>query len=199
MTDTSVTLRTWTSFTNDNSPLPLGRFVQAFSSDSNNNLWICVWKRYSDQDFGGLVKIKDTTWTVYTHQNTGIPIGGIWSIAIDDQDDLWLGSTWNGLIHYNGANWEQFNKSNSDIPDNEIQSIALDGSGNFWIGTMGGYLAMFDGTNWAIYDSTNSILTNSAIFCVLADHDGKIWVGTYEDGLFCFNYPAYLDSLSDEL
>jgi hypothetical protein len=82
-------------------------------------------------------------WTVYKRSNSGLPSNDVRAIAIDGQENKWIGTYWGGLAKFDGVRWTVYNTSNSGLPDDVVLSIAIDGQGNKWIGTGGGGLAIF--------------------------------------------------------
>ncbi len=134
---------------------------------------------------GGLVKLNKTTGesTFYNKANSGLPGNNISSIAIDGNNNKWIGTS-NGLAKFDGTNWTIYNKSNSGLPTNEIICLAIDDSGNKWIGTYYGGLIKYDNTEWTIYNRSNSGLPFDVINCITIDNSGNKWIGTAGSGGF---------------
>jgi ligand-binding sensor domain-containing protein len=126
----------------------------------------------------GLAKFDGVSWKVYNFRNSGLPSDSILAIAIDGQDNKWIGTWGGGLVKFDGVSWKVYNTSNSGLPDNDIYAIAIDGQGNKWIGTDGGGLAKFDGVNWTVYKRTNSGLIDDWVYAIAIDGQGNKWIGT---------------------
>jgi hypothetical protein len=68
------------------------------------------------------------------------------AVQVDDQGQVWLGTT-EGLFRLDSAgNWTVFNQENSGLPDDWINVMALDNQGRVWAATDGG-LTMIDPQN----------------------------------------------------
>ena len=148
----------WTTYTKANSGL-LGNYVHSIAVDKNNNIWL----RYEDIVQGswgnppGLHKFNGSNWTNYTETNSGLLSGDVYRIAIDSNNNVWLGYANNadGLTKFNGSNWTTYTTSNSGLLYNDVRSITVDKNNNIWIGTTYGGLYngvnKFDGTTWTNY------------------------------------------------
>ncbi len=118
---------------------------------------------------------------------------GVWGMAADPQDVLWLATDGSGLLRYDGISASVYNTSNSGIKTNSILSIAIDKSGIIWLGTDRG-LIRYDGREWFLFDHTNSPLPrNNHIRSVAIDPLGKIWCGL---GLEAASYIMSYDGTS---
>ena len=82
---------TLTVYNISNSPLLSGQ-IECITIDEENNKWIAmqVGNGYID---GGLARIDsdDTTWTVYTVSNSGLPSNYVKEITIDKFGNKWIG------------------------------------------------------------------------------------------------------------
>lgn len=155
--------------------------------DRSGNKWIGTdIGRVSDdgliQKGIGLIKYDGKTWTVFNSSNSGLPENYIKSIAVDQQENVWAGTTYNGLAKFDGNTWTVYDTSNSALPDNLVNSIAIDKHGNKWIGTYHG-IAKFDGKTWTVYNKSNSGLPDNFVSIVKIDEQGQKWIGTAYGGL----------------
>ncbi|MCK4353113.1 T9SS type A sorting domain-containing protein [candidate division WOR-3 bacterium] len=158
----------WINYTN-------GQDVRALA-DNGSEIWIGTT--------GGLVKLDKATdsMTFYNRANSGLHYNYIKALAIDGNDNIWIGTKWGGLAKFDGTNWTVYNTSNSGLPDNYVSALAIDGS-NIWIGTEYGGLAKFDGTNWEVYNTSNSGLPDFRVYALAIDGNNNIWIGTEWGGL----------------
>ncbi len=187
-----------------NSKLP-GNLITSIAIDKAGNKWIGVSTEWNSSSYagGGLAKFDGKIWTVYNTSNSGLPDNLVTSIAIDGNENKWIGTN-KGLAKFDENNsketsWTIYNSSNSGLPFNTINSIAIDGSGNKWIGTNGGGLAKFDSTNWNVYNASNSGLPDDGITAITIDGSGSKWIGT-DEGLVKFdetNWTIYNSSNSE--
>jgi hypothetical protein len=142
-------------------------------------------------------------WTVYNTTNSGLPFDGVASLAIDAQQNVWIGTgivgvdSGGGLAKFDGENWTVYNTANSKLPHNVIRVLTLDSQGDLWIGTHGAGVAKFDGANWTSYRPGNWGGTENRIFALPIDSEGNLWIGTL--GLVKYdgtNWTAYNTSNS---
>lgn len=121
---------------NEHSPL-ISSFPYALKADKHNNLWMGT----GGTTGGSLVKIAEDNWTILNHSTSGLPSGGIRSLAIEDTT-VWIGTS-SGFVAFNGLTWLILNSANSALPENFITSIAIDQFGNKWIGTLSSGIAVY--------------------------------------------------------
>jgi ligand-binding sensor domain-containing protein len=158
-----------------------GNFIICTLNDKEGNIWIGTEK-------DGLVKFDGTNWFAYNSTNSGLPNNTIYSLAIDINNILWIG-TRDGLAKFDGAEWTIFTTSNSSLPGNVIYSMSIESNGVKWIGTSRG-LARFDDYSWKIFNTKNSKLQNNSIAALNIDTFGNKWIGTFE-GLIKYDDKAW--------
>jgi len=180
---------TWITYTYDDSDLPGGYSIPWITQDKQDNIWVCSWKRFDGADYGGVARIADTTWTVYTEDNTGLPFGSAKCIAVDSQNNIWFGTSWDGLLKYDGSVWSQYDATDCPALNKYTEALDFDSQDNLWIGTGQGRLVKYDGLTWTVFDSTNSKLINSAITSLNVDRDDNVWIATYDAGLYKYSLP----------
>lgn len=160
--------------------------INGMDIDSKDNLWI-VYGR-------GLAKYDGTDWTVYDTTNSGLPGKHVSSLAIDIDDNIWIGfgdvggrTPFDGIgvTKFDGLNWKHYNLSNSGLPSNSIRDIVIDKNEIRWIGTYKG-ISKFDGINWSTFNSSNSSLPVDNINCMAVDSSNNLWAGT-DSGLVKFD------------
>ena len=131
-------------------------------------------------------------WTAYNTSNSGLPYNGATVLAIDPQDNVWIGTgRWyalagGGLAKFDGEGWAIYNTANSPLPHNDHTGLAIDPEGSIWSGTEGG-LAKFDGAIWTVYTTSNSGLPVNLVATPVFDAQGNLWVGSWEGGLVKFD------------
>jgi ligand-binding sensor domain-containing protein len=151
-------------------------FVTSIKIDNAQNYWLGGSK--------GLMKIQDTTKTIFNTSNSGIPSNSVHAIAIDKKGNKWVG-TENGLAKFDNVNWETY------ITWNSVNSIEIDKHGNKWVGTSKG-IAKFNDTVWTYYQP------NLIVKSLKIDQNESLWVGT-DNGVFKFdgyNWTKYLEGIS---
>ncbi len=119
----------------------------------------------------------------------------IYSMLIDSDSSLWVGSAGGGLYRY----FPKKNKYRNYIPNNDstcishhtISDIVKDKKNRLWISTTGGGLNQYnyESDNFTSYFSeakNESTLSSNTTYCMLLSDNGKIWVGT-DNGLNLFD------------
>ncbi|MDP4176175.1 MAG: two-component regulator propeller domain-containing protein, partial [Bacteroidota bacterium] len=100
---------------------------------------------------------------IFTTKNSGLPDKRIYSIAIDQLGNKWIGTYGGGLAKFDGQTWNVFTTLNFCLPSNNVQSLAIDQQGNKWIGTNGGGIVKYDGRKWTGYSKSNSGLPDNCV------------------------------------
>ena len=115
--------------------------------------------------------------------------GLVTRIAIDQDDQLWLGTEQKGLIHFNPETKQsnQFLKQNniSELPSNYIRSLLFSNDGNLWIGTSSG-VSLYNTQSKNFLNFENEQI-NGNVVSLYQDPQDVIWIGTWSKGLYRFN------------
>ncbi|MEE9192500.1 MAG: two-component regulator propeller domain-containing protein, partial [Candidatus Aerophobetes bacterium] len=117
----------WIVYDTENSGLPDNFLTDALTIDAQGNIWIGTRSR-------GLAKFDGGNWTVYDTDNSGLPHDRVVDLAIDAQEDIWIGTS-GGLAKFDGENWTVYDTSNSGLPHDHVSALAIDAQENIWIGT----------------------------------------------------------------
>ncbi|MCK4418027.1 MAG: hypothetical protein KAV99_07650, partial [Candidatus Latescibacteria bacterium] len=162
----------WMNFTS-------GTYVNALADDENY-LWI---------GGDGVTRLDKATGEIvfYNKETSGLPNYCVSALAIDIQENIWIGTYHGGLAKFDGTNCTRYNKETSGLPSNYVWALAIDAQGNIWVGTYGGGLAKFDGTDWTIYNMGNSGLPDNKVDALAIDAQGDKWIGTCGGGLAKFD------------
>jgi ligand-binding sensor domain-containing protein len=99
----------------------------------------------------------------------------VFSLIVDDRDQVWAGTWGGGLSRYDGQRWHNYTVRDG-LAGNIVYSIARDSDGTLWIGTNHG-LSRFDGTSWHTYDRSSGLLDDN-VYTIATTRAGDIWVGT---------------------
>jgi sugar lactone lactonase YvrE len=132
---------------------------------------------------GGLAEFDGESWNVYNEDNSGIPDNSIRCLAVDNQNNFWVGTKLSGLCKWSGKDdVEVFDTDNSDIPGNNIFALIPEDD-HLWIGTLRDGIAKFDGTDFTVYNTENSDIPSNNIASMALDSNKCLWVATYENGI----------------
>src|SRR5690606_8925213 len=94
-------------------------------------------------------------WITYNTGNSNLPSDNVYSLAIDQNNTIWIGTD-SGLAQFKNNKWIIYTTSNSEIPSNNISGVSIDDFNNVWISTIDSGAAVFDHVNWIIYKTSNS-------------------------------------------
>ncbi len=156
---------------------PLSNLViNSIKFDRDGNAWLgASW---------GLSNFDGSAFTQYDQFNCYIN-----TLAIDNKNNIWIGTKTKGLIKFNHFNntWTNYDTTNSGIPSNHICSIKIDSKNQIWVATEKG-LSVYFNSNWTNYNSNNSELpTNNYINVIEIDQNDTIWIGLWKNGLIKFD------------
>ncbi len=170
----------FTVFNAANSGLPYDQ-ISSLCSDPWGNLWVAchtygVYPTY-DEDHT-VVKYDSDDWTVYNHQNSGLPQTTIRRLTYSDS--TLLVSTRSGLVSFNGNIWQVYNKANSGLVSDDIRTAYAIGD-TLWIGTGQG-LNMLTPDTVVYFRLANNTLQAVCEGGIVEDLLGNTWVGTAGDG-----------------
>lgn len=125
------------------------------------------------------IALKDTSLWVDFHKLTApLPSNNITTVAVDENDVVWIGTADKGIVKHKGKSWELITVANSILPNNHIENIFVDRENNKWIGTQGGLVKLQDHNSMTVYTMSNSNLVNNNISTIGQDNAGSIWIGT---------------------
>ncbi|HKI46636.1 MAG TPA: two-component regulator propeller domain-containing protein [Balneolales bacterium] len=164
--------------------------------DSKGNLWIGL----SD---GGVLKYDGQNFTVFDTTNSNLPSDRVRALAVDQNDNIWVGTQpdyykhkYGGLAEYDGQSWAVYDTSNSGLTSNNVDAIAVDHNNNIWIGmkdrgvgTNDGGLVEYDGTNWTVQISKNNnhSFPDRQVFSLAVDKNNTIWAGSGWEYIYSFD------------
>lgn len=140
-------------------------------------------------DGGGLVFSQQDTMDAYIPGNSDISSDAIYSLFVDRDNNLWVGTFRGGINVYNDQNnwFTSFSMQNGRLRHNFVTSIYESDDNNLYIGTDGGGLNIFNRATSKLrhYTTTNSRISGNNIVSIAGD-DQHIWMGIYGKGLNCF-------------
>ena len=119
--------------------------------------------------------IKEGNQINFIDEKDGLALNELWSMNIDSNGTLYLGTDGNGVDVYSPEKIENFYKTNG-LPDNNIWSVYEDDKQNLYIGTDNGLLIKSANSTRLLNKLTG--LTGNYIRTVFQSEDGKIYIGT---------------------
>lgn len=125
----------------------------------------------------GLVEYGLKHTKIYNSSNSPLTNSPIWDIAVDNKNNVWIGS--DGLVKFDGAEFTTYNTTNSDIPEDVVWSVAADSKDNIWVASSRfkrGGLAKFNGVNFKTFTPQNSPLPVNMTNAIAIDKHDNVWV-----------------------
>lgn len=172
--DTSI----WVDYNIDNMGLPQD-YINCIKIDKNNVKWLGM-------DGMGLVRFDEKTITTYFPPLFPIPSGVVYSMDIDNENNLWM-ATAGGVARFDGYNWNAYRSYNSPIPTNYINDVKCEKNSNYvWIATNSGLVRFDKNEDWRIYayDSVNTTYPEGGISTLEIDANNNKWIGTDSYGVY---------------
>ncbi len=132
---------------------------------------------------------QPTTWI---HQeNSNLPTNAIGCIAVDEDNNKWIGTTDNFIEQAQGLvlideldEMTVFNRNNSILPSNNITSVFVDSGNNKWVGTSTGAILHIDAErNMSLIDSLDFEALTVPIVDICEDQLGNIYLAAQGKGL----------------
>ncbi|WP_223549883.1 T9SS type A sorting domain-containing protein [Aestuariivivens sp. NBU2969] len=169
--------------------IPVPGLFTGIVVDKDDKIWVTA---HND-----LYEFDGTELIGYDWSNTGMTLSAFSSIAVDDQNNKWLGLT-SGFIYpgramppmylvkFDGVQFTMLTTDCLNQVEGMIYSIDISTEGIVWMGTIGNGLISFDGTNWEVYNSSNSGLPHDLLWNVTVEGANIIWMST-ESGLTRFD------------
>lgn len=158
-----------------------------FAFDKKGNVWLASRL--------GLFKYDGNKWDYFSPDNSPLPDYQINSLAIDKDDNLWVGigrsfGGSGGLCKYDGTDWTIYTMKNSGLPTLFVAIIRFDSKNVLWLSCRdahgggigriwGGGLTRFDGTSWTSYNIENSKIPSNTIMDIAIDKNDHLWLATY--------------------
>ncbi len=123
--------------------------------------------------------VDTTLWKDYTTANSNISTNQLTCIAIDKNNEIWLGTPGEGLLRFDGTNWENLiNNVPGSVAHDTINCIMVDDNNHKWVGSENGGVWDVFNSNAHIYGFKTSGLADFRIESIAEDNSGNIYLGT---------------------
>ena len=151
-------------------------------------LWIVGWNI-------GLVSLDYNTFTHNSHEivdNAGQRITSTYSLLLDKNEHVWVGTWGNGLYRFDTTNKTSIevllrpaNMKRQSVDYNIILDIFQDPVGDIWFGTDGGGVVKLSRSRpfQTISSVNNSMAESWHVNSVYVSDQGELWIGTRRSGL----------------
>ena len=160
--------------------------VFSIASDQNNNIWFGTQKgltKYDRKQFEYIkIPYQDTTGVWLDKVYPVINPNAVYSLATDNGDNLWIGTTGGGAYKYDGIDFKSYlteigKKQEDSLYHNWVSYIEKDNKGNIWFASMtGGGVSHLRG-NIINHYFVKDGLSDNWVRTIYADKSGEIWLG----------------------
>lgn len=137
-----------------------------------------------------IISIVSCNWTMYSNPNS--TAGSYTCMAIDHQNNIWVGGDNNGVEKFNGSVWTNYDTTNSNFPSGRVLSLQVDAQDNLWAGLDEGGLVKFDGSFWTVYNTSNSILQSNYVSRINIDTSGIVWFRSAINSCMGMYYSSFI-------
>jgi len=157
--------------------------VRSLKQDSKGTIWAGTWSH-------GLNSFNKNTGT-FKRYNSFLEgketIGPVRAIAIDEQDNIWIGGSGLFQLKPNKNEYNIYFKSNKQN-DHVVHSLYLDKSESLWIGTYQNGIIHLDiktgKTKTFLNNPKDSLsISHNYVTSIAKDQNDFLWIGTYGGGL----------------
>jgi len=178
----------------------VNEWVYAIGVDSQDRVWFGTeggvsmfdgkqWQEWTHADGvgagnpNGLPVSDNTGLGTRRRHDLGILSGGqatynpnyVFSLLVDPNDDLWVGTWGGGVSHFDGTRWTNLTEADG-LAGNIVYSIAQTPDGALWFGTHRG-ISRYDGRSWQTIRRSEGLLENN-VYTLAVTPNGDVWAGT---------------------
>lgn len=126
----------------------------------------------------GLVRFDGVRFTTFEKGITpGLGSNQIWTLLVDHQQNLWIGTRGGGLSRFSAGHFSQFTSPVLSSTES-ILSLYEDKQGALWIGTDGQGLLRYDHGQFRTFRKQDGLPDNS-VFAIAGGAGGDVWLGTH--------------------
>jgi ligand-binding sensor domain-containing protein len=154
--------------------------VESLAMDNEGRLWM----GNNPGGTGSAISVmdEDENWKIYIPENSGLPEDHIYTMAVDEQGQIWIG-TWEGIsVLGDDGQWETTSMSDLGIVGEyeSVTEMLFDDKDRLWIGTTAGLVVKDPGGSLTKYTTSDSDLISDYIQALMIDSEGRVWIGTAE-------------------
>jgi signal transduction histidine kinase/ligand-binding sensor domain-containing protein len=157
--------------------------VTAIFEDTDSTIWINVSQSAADTP---LCHINTTGMQCFGVAD-GIPHGGYWPLAKDNQGNFWIGGEPN-LVRWKADSHDIYTLKGPKNSSVAVSSIAVQADGSLWTGTNvlgpGLGLQRFVQGVWKSFITPGFDGSKVAVVALLLDRENALWVGTAKNGIY---------------
>jgi ligand-binding sensor domain-containing protein len=161
--------------------------IAAIAEDKTGNIWMGTDINVNSLT-GGLLKYEKNKNKFFPIKDIKLSFGGVTSLLVDSENEIWIGSNTDGLRRYNEKTGEvTIYKNEKDnvncLSGNSVFALFEDKERNIWVGTNIFGLNKFDKSTgkftWFKNNpKDNTSISGDGILCIAEDNSGNLWIGT---------------------
>lgn len=141
-----------------------------------------LWMGNNPGGGGSAVSVvdEDENWTIYIPENSGLPEDHIYTMAVDEQGQIWIGTMEGVSVLGDDDQWETISMDDLGIAGEyeSVTDMVFDDKDRLWIGTTAGLVVKDPDGNLTKYTSGDSDLISNYIQALMIDSEGWVWIGT---------------------
>lgn len=186
----------WKSFTSQDGLL--SNLIYSAAIDLKGGLW------FGCKNLNGVSRFDGKNWQNFDSVQSGIGSGHVWSITVDQQNNIWFATAGGGISKYSGRSWTTYTMKHG-LAGNYVYAVRIGPDGLIWCGCAPkpdsivhqGGVSVFDGTGFTNYTSDytqgefvgggNSALCDNRVYAIAFDQQNRVWFGTKGGGICCFS------------
>ena len=140
--------------------------------DYPNPGWISL-----DGTSGGLLRFDGWRFTLFNHSSdTAFQDDSVWSLAVERDGTLWIGTEGGGLVRYRKGAFQHFGKE-IGLTNQFVRALYVDAnSGSLWVGTDDGVFKGDVEAGFRRLDAMNGIPAMN-VYSIVGGRDGARYVG----------------------
>ncbi len=166
--------------------------VNAIAQDEQGYIWIGTQEGLNRFDGHDTLLFERDAF-----DTTSLSHNWIWSLMIDSNKELWIGTDGGGINIYDDKN-ETFRTIHHDpnnantISSNRTSALFQDANGDYWVGTVTSGLNRIDGetgrvTRYMHDPAVPNSLPHNSVLTIYEDTRDRLWIGTDGGGLARFD------------
>lgn len=115
--------------------------ITSITSDKSINIYV--------GSYSGLIKISGNNFKKFDNSNSKITDNNIKALAVDKDNNLWIGTVYAGIVFYDGKDFQVYdNKAMGLQISNQINALVIDNNNILWGISGDSDLISFDGKTW---------------------------------------------------
>jgi ligand-binding sensor domain-containing protein len=161
---------TWSTITVPLNTPALNGSLRNIAVTANGELWVSAgWSE--------LYNWNGTSWTLYTNQNSALPLASIWDMEWDeDNQALWLATT-SGVLKFKNQQFTTYSSSSTIMNNDDVRYLELQ-NGIIYVG-VGTNVYSYDGTTWTDLTQMNP----ESLRTMYVDNAENIWISNWNGGV----------------